>query len=232
MTSVRMSVRRGVALAALLVSTGALSAQEQPTPLAPAPVDSFLVLVPVRTPYAVGLELGDARDAQARAQLERAQFEQLGSLVETRIETVKAEIDAFKARANEAKKAKQESAKVTAEADKKAAEDRKLLLEKRRDLRKTEAEAASARLALAGHAIKALELEQTLQQRRDERVASVAGSLTAAQADNALVLLERQVLEAQRQQADANIDVSRRDKELVERRLELLKAQSTLQTPR
>jgi len=231
----RSLVRIATAVALSLVTAGCVAAQEpvSQTPMAPSPIDSFLVLVPVRTPYAVGLELGDARDAQARAQLERAQSDLLRQFAEVRINTAKAEIDAFKARANEAKKAKQEATRITADADKVSAEARKDLLEKRRDLRHTESDAAASRLALAGKAIKALELEQTLQQRREDRVGTgAAANMAGAQADNALTLLERQVLEAQREQADASIDVSRRDKELVERRLAMLKAQLELRTPR
>lgn len=229
----RSLVRIATAVALSLVTAGCVAAQEpvSQTPITPSPVDSFLVLVPVRTPYAVGLELGDARDAQARAQLERAQADQMSQFTEVRINTAKADIDAFKARANEAKRAKQEATRITADADKASAETRKELLEKRRDLRRTESDAAAARFELAGKAIKALELEQTLQQRREDRLGSGVGSMASAQADNALTLLERQVLEAQREQADSNIDVSRRDKELVERRLSMLKAQTELRSP-
>lgn len=219
----------------LLAAPGVLTAQKAvpakkaaPQAAVPTGFDSFLLLVPPRDTITIKKGLRAATEAEALAETRREQAEtmRLGSLA--RIEAKKVEIGRLKERVNTAKKESRDADRLGLEAERKAAEREVELLKGREGLRRAEIEFEIRRADLAALTGKALQLELQLATRRAGRLRTPVGGAGGASLDRVIGELEKQALEAQREQAAASIDVAKSEIIVIDRRLELLEAQQSV----
>ncbi len=192
--------------------------------------DAFLRLVPVRSIDSIR---GDIERATSDAQAARAQqngAEGFKVRVESQLKLQDQEIKGLKDRIKVAKNNKNETEVIALEAEKKSAERAKTLLERRREMRKIEAEAAKAAMASANAWKAALSLELELATKREQaRMAAGGPDMGTARTQLVLRELEGRTLKAQKEHASKAEDLAKRQKQLVERRLDLFEAQRKLQ---
>ena len=219
----------------LLAAPGVLTAQKTtsvkkaiPPTAAPTSFDSFLLLVPPRDTATVRKSLKSAIEAEALAETRRAQAEtmRLGALA--RMEAKKVEIGRIKERVTAAKKENRDADRLGLEAERKAAEREIELLKGREELRSAEIEFEIRRGDLAALTAKSLQLELQLATRRAGRLRTPVGGAGGASLDRVIGELEKQTLEAQREQAASSIDVAKTEMIVIDRRLELLQAQQSV----
>jgi hypothetical protein len=217
---------------ALLAAPGIMAAQKTATakkavPQASGPTgfDSFLLLVAPRDTITIKKSLRAATEAETLAETRREQAEtmRLGAL--SRIESKKVEIGRLKERTNAAKKENRDADRLGLEAERKAAEREIELMKGREELRRAEIEFEITRANLASLTAKALQLELQLATRRAGRLRTPVGGAGGASLDRVIGELEKQTLEAQREQAASTIEVANREMTVIDRRLELLEAQ-------
>jgi len=202
-----------------------LNAQSKGGGAAPSGFDSFIMLVSPRDSNTIKKHIRAAAAAIDAAEKARQQAETMRLGATSRIEFKKVEIVRIKDRINVAKKENREADRVGLEAERKAAEREIELLKRREELRQAETELESKRAEYSGLAKRALELELQLAVRRAGRLRSPVGGAGGASLDRIIGELEKQTLEAQREQAAAGIDVSDQEIRVLDRRLELLDAQ-------
>jgi hypothetical protein len=216
----------------LLATPGALTAQKTasakkalPPAAAPTGFDSFLLLVSPRDTVTIKKSLRAATEAEALAETRRGQAEtmRLGALAS--IEVKKVQIGRLKERINAAKKENREADRLGMEAERKASEREIELLKGREELRRAEIEFEIRRADLAALTAKSLQLELQLATRRAGRLRTPVGGAGGASLDRVIGELEKQTLEAQRDQAASSIDVAKTETMVINRRLELLEAQ-------
>lgn len=219
----------------LLAAPGVLTAQKTtsvkkaiPPTTAPTSFDSFLLLVPPRDTASVRKSLRAAIDAEAQAETRREQAEtmRLGALA--RMEAKKVEIGRIKERVAAAKRENRDADRLGLEAERKAAEREIELLKGREELRRAEIEFEIRRADLAALTAKSLQLELQLATRRAGRLRAPVGGAGGASLDRVIGELEKQTLEAQREQAASSIDVAKTEMIVIDRRLELLDAQQSV----
>ena len=217
---------------ALLAAPGMLAAQKTasakkaaPQVSAPTGFDSFLLLVAPRDTITIKKSLRAATEAETLAETRRGQAEtmRLGALA--KIESKKVEIGRLKERTNAAKKENRDADRLGLEAERKAAEREIELLKGREELRRAEIELEITRANLASLTAKALQLELQLATRRAGRLRTPVGGAGGASLDRVIGELEKQTLDAQREQAASSIEVANREMTVIDRRLELLEAQ-------
>ena len=217
---------------ALLAAPGILAAQKTaiakkavPQASSPTGFDSFLLLVAPRDTVTIKKSLRAATEAETLAETRREQAEtmRLGAL--SRIEAKKVEIGRLKERTNAAKKENRDADRLGLEAERKAAEREIELMKGREELRRAEIEFEITRANLASLTAKALQLELQLATRRAGRLRTPVGGAGGASLDRVIGELEKQTLEAQREQAASTIEVANREMTVIDRRLELLEAQ-------
>jgi hypothetical protein len=218
----------------LLAAPGVLTAQKttakKTTPQATAATgfDSFLLLVAPRDTITIKKSLRAATEAEALAETRREQAEtmRLGALA--RMEAKKVEIGRTKERITAAKKQNRDADRLGLEAERKAAEREIELLKGREELRRAEIEFEIRRADLAALTAKSLQLELQLATRRAARLRTPVGGAGGASLDRVIGELEKQTLEAQREQAASSIDVAKTEMLVIDRRLELLYAQQSV----
>ena len=219
----------------LLVAPGVLTAQKTtsvkkaiPPTTAPTSFDSFLLLVPFRDTITIRKSLRAATEAEALAETRREQAEtmRLGALA--KMEAKKVEIGRIKERVAAAKKENRDADRLGLEAERKAAEREIELLKGREELRSAEIEFEIRRADLAALTAKSLQLELQLATRRAGRLRTPVGGAGGASLDRVIGELEKQTLEAQREQAASSIDVAKTEMIVIDRRLELLDAQQSV----
>jgi hypothetical protein len=227
-----MTTRSVLLVLVLLAAPGLLTAQNKALPkkaippaAAPTSFDSFLLLVSPRDTITIKKSLRAATEAEVLAETRRGQAEtmRLGALA--KIEAKKVEIGRLKERINSAKKENREADRLGMEAERKAAEREIELLKGREELRRAEIEFEIRRADLAALTAKALQLELQLATRRAGRLRTPVGGAGGASLDRVIGELEKQTLEAQRDQAASSIDVAKTEMVVIDRRLELLDAQ-------
>ena len=227
-----MTIHSVLLTLALLAVPGALTAQKATAPkkttqpaAAPTGFDSFLLLVSPRDTVTIKKNLKAATEAEALAETRREQAEtmRLGALAS--IEAKKVGIGRLKERINQAKKENREADRLGMEAERKASEREIELLKGREELRKAEIEFEIRRADLAALTAKSLQLELQLAIRRAGRLRTPVGGAGGASLDRVIGELEKQTLEAQRDQAASSIDVAKTEMIVLDRRLELLDAQ-------
>lgn len=210
-------------LLSLLLAPSPLLAQGKAR--APSGFDSFILLVPPRDSTAVKKQLRSVIEAAASAETRREQAETMRLGATARIESKKVEIIRIKERIDLAKRENRDADRLGLEAERKAAEREIELLRRREELRQAEIDLEIQRAELAGLTRKALELELQLAVRRAGRGRGPVGGAGGASLDRVIGELEKQTLEAQRAQAESNIDVADREIRMIDRQLELLDAQ-------
>jgi hypothetical protein len=226
---------RASLLLLLLLGTGSGTllgqAKARPQPASksgPAPqsgFDSFLFLVAPRDTISIRRQLRAATEAGTLAESRRQQAETMRLGARGRIEAKKVEMVRLKERISLAKKENREADRLGLEAERKAAEREKGLLERREQLRQAETQLEATRAELAGLTQKALQLELQLAVRRAGRSRTPIGGAGGASLDRVIGELEKQTLEAQREQAAYSPEVADREIKVIDRRLELLEAQ-------
>lgn len=215
-----------LAVPGLLVAQKSASTRKPALQVAPASgFDSFLLLVSPRDTLSIKRSLRAATEAEMLAETRRRQAETMRLGARHRIESKKVEIVRIKERINIAKKENREADRVGLEAERKAAEREIDLLEVREELRQAETDLETKRAELAGLTKDALQLELQLATRRAGRSRTPLGGAGGASLDRVIGELEKQTLEAQREQAASSIDVANREITVIDRRLELLEAQ-------
>ena len=219
----------------LLAAPGVLTAQKAASAkkatlqaTAPTGFDSFLLLVAPRDTITIKKSLRAATEAETQAERRREQAEtmRLGALA--RIEAKKVEIGRIKERVNAAKKENRDADRLGLEAERKAAEREIELLKGREELRRAEIGFEIRRADLAALTAKSLQLELQLATRRAGRLRTPVGGAGGASLDRVIGELEKQTLEAQREQAASSIDVAKTEMTVIDRRLELLEAQQSV----
>jgi len=219
----------------LLAAPGVLTAQKTtsvkkaiPPTTAPTSFDSFLLLVPPRDTITIRKSLRAATEAETLAETRREQAEtmRLGAL--GRMEAKKVEIGRIKERVSAAKRENRDADRLGLEAERKAAEREIELLKGREELRRAEIEFEIRRADLAALTAKSLQLELQLATRRATRLRTPVGGAGGASLDRVIGELEKQTLEAQREQAASSIDVAKTEMIVIDRRLELLYAQQSV----
>lgn len=228
--------RCSVLLALVLLATpGVLTAQKAtaarkaaPQATAPTSFDSFLLLVPPRDTIAIRKSLRAATEAEALAETRREQAEtmRLGALA--KMEAKKVEIGRIKERVSAAKKENRDADRLGLEAERKAAEREIELLKGREELRSAEIEFEIRRADHAALTARSLQLELQLATRRAGRLRTPVGGAGGASLDRVIGELEKQTLEAQREQAASSIEVAKTEMIVIDRRLELLEAQQSV----
>jgi hypothetical protein len=208
-----------------LTLLGAPSAVWAQAPKPTGGFDSFLLLVAPRDSMTIKRSLKAAVEAGALAESRRQQAETMRLGARARIEAKKVEIMRIKEKVGVAKKENREADRVGLEAERKAAEREIDLLKVREELRQVETELESKRAELAGITQKALQLELQLAVRRAGRSRAPAGGAGGASQDRVIGELEKQTLEAQREQAASSVEVADREIRVLDRRLDLLDAQ-------
>lgn len=212
--------------------TSSLHAQESYPPSLTAPaaaLDTFLVLVPVRSADVIAADITEFKQMQQLAVDEGAQAEALQQRVEERLRLEKATRGNDGAREDAAKKGKNEPTRAAAAADGHDSDLRVKLLERRRDLRSAEIDMAAAHAAAAGAVVQSLVKEQALERRRSESASGAApGAVAVAQDHSAISTLELQVLEAQREAVKQREEVTRKERAVIERRIALHKSGDAL----
>jgi hypothetical protein len=187
--------------------------------------DSFIMLVPPRDSLSIKKQIRAAADAVALAESRRQQAETMRLGATATIEAKKVQIVRIKERANLAKKENREADRLGLEAERKAAEREIELLRRREELRQTEIELETKRGELASLTKRALELELQLSIRRTGRMRAQVGTAGGARLDRVIGELEKQTLEAQREQAASSMELADVETRVIDRRLELLDAQ-------
>jgi hypothetical protein len=236
-----VTARIASASALLFALTSTATAQEvpsSPTTTAAAAVaalpvmavDSSLDFVPLRSQDDIRYDIEQSRSSelQANAAMNRAKEQQAG--MKARVEITRQELKALDGRIGLAKKEKRDPERVSFEAEKKVTERNKAVMERREALRGMEIQLAQREMELAVASRKALELELELATRRSERAqlgGAVGPATTEARLDQVIRELERRTLEAQRTRVGVSRQVGEREQGLIERRLELLKAEQT-----
>jgi hypothetical protein len=216
----------------LLAAPGVLTAQRTdlikkatPPVTAPSGFDSFLLLVAPRDTITIKKSLRAAIEAEGLAETRREQGERMRLGALAKIESKKVEIGRIKERISAAKKENRDADRFGLEAERKAAEREIELLKGREELRRAEIEFEITRANLAALTAKALQLELQLATRRAGRLRTPVGGAGGASLDRVIGELEKQTLEAQREQAASSIEVANREITVIDRRLELLEAQ-------
>lgn len=200
----------------------ALVAQTKPTTTG---FDSFLLLVSPRDTNSIKRSLRAAADAGKLAENRRQQAETMRLGARARIEAKKVEISRIKERVGVAKKENREADRVGLEAERKAAEREIDLLKVREELRQAETDLETQRAEQATLTHKALQLELQLATRRTGRSRAPIGGAGGASLDRVIGELEKQTLEAQREQAASTATVAEGEMKVIDRRLDLLDAQ-------
>ena len=221
-----MSARWMLLALSLLCAPSLVAAQAKQSTAKPSTgFDSFLMLVAPRDSMTIKRSLKAAVEAGTLAESRRQQAETMRLGARARIEAKKVEIVRIKEKVGIAKKENREADRVGLEAERKAAEREIDLLKVREELRQVETDLETKRAELAGFTQKALQLELQLAIRRAGRSRAPAGGAGGASQDRVIGELEKQTLEAQREQAASTVDVADREISVLDRRLDLLDAQ-------
>ena len=187
--------------------------------------DSFLLLVAPRDSMSIKRSLKAAVDAAKLAENRRQQAETMRLGARATIEAKKVEIIRLKEKIGVAKKENREADRVGLEAERKAAEREVDLLKVREELRQAETDLETKRAEFADLNQKALQLELQLSIRRAGRSRAPASGAGAASQDRVIGELEKQTLQAQREQAIAGVELADREIRVIDRRMDLLDAQ-------
>jgi hypothetical protein len=217
--------------AVILIGTAAQPARAQnpPAPLGP---DSFLVVVPTRDTTAIQRDIAEAAQARARSSNDRARAVGLKQSARARIARKKAELDGIERQQKVFKDQKRSAADIAAlDADKKAAEQEKDLIERRESLRDAEIELEKKRTEMLDARRQALELELQLASRRlDQQRAGNPSGPAGARMKQVLNDIEKRTLEAQQKEVEKSGDVADRQKEIIQRRMQIFEAQNKFTT--
>lgn len=201
------------------------------TPSSSLSTDSFVTLVPARTVAEIRRDFEGARARETAAQAALGRARDQIARAQARIEVKKKELETIDARINLARKSAQDAERRALESQKKVHEIELSMLERRKDLHQAEEQAARAGKDYAAAAARAYEIEIDLAGKRSEHagvglgVAATTPAGMVSKLEAGMRGLERRTLDAQKEQASRNQELSRRERELAEIRLKLFEAQ-------
>jgi hypothetical protein len=216
---------------AVLLTASASTAQAQ-KPVAPLGPDSFLVVVPMRDTSAIQRDIAAAAQARSQAGKDRVRAEGLKQSARVRVDRKKVEVEGIERQQKVFKDQKRSAADIAAlEADKKAAEQEKDLIERRESLRDAEIELEKKRGEMLDIRRQALELELQLAHRRlDQQRAGNPGGPAGARMQQVLNDIEKRTLEAQQKEVEKSKELADRQKDIIQKRLQILEAQTKFTT--
>lgn len=217
-------------MAALL--TAAASTAQAQKPVAPLGPDSFLVVVPLRDTSGIQRDIAAAAQARSQAGKDRVRAEGLKQSARARMDRKKVEVEGIERQQKVFKDQKRSAADIAAlEADKKAAEQEKDLIGRRESLRDAEIELEKKRSEMLDMRRQALELELQLAHRRlDQQRAGNPGGPAGARMQQVLNDIEKRTLEAQQKEVDKSKELADRQKDIIQKRLQILEAQTKFTT--
>ncbi|SYZ74782.1 exported hypothetical protein [Candidatus Zixiibacteriota bacterium] len=218
-------------LAVLLVAAVA-GAQNQPASVLN---DSRMVVIPVRGLSEIASDIDNAMAYKQHAMDRKSQADNRLTEIDGALETRKAANKDIDRRKSEAKEAKRESEAIALDIEKKVNQQAMELLNRLKDLRKAEIEEAKLATDMADAEIKALQLENELQDKRieyDSLVAAAASTLTQTTSQQVLRELEKKLLKQQEEHAGAMQKLASKQKDIISRRMKLHEAQAKLMMPR
>lgn len=201
--------------------------------IAQTPLDSGIVLIPVRSLDEIQADIADAKNRLSVAEARVPVVEGAEKQAQMQIDPWTKQIDLVKAKVDVAKSEKNESAKTALEAEKNALERQKSLAENNYDLRKAETDLAKAHSEWIATQLRAWEFEQELAMKRVERDALVKSGTTAiglAAVDQIVRNLERKTLGAQKDEADKSGNRADKEKNMVSKRIKILETQDKIMT--
>jgi len=195
------------------------------------PADPHMVVVPVRSAQDIATDLDNAMVTRQLAISRNSQAVERLSQIAGAIASRESSVDDIKDRKDDARddnrKADEKSLKIEEKASKQAID----LLKRLRGLREAEVDVAKAEEDHADRLIRVLQLENEMQQKRAENswpLMTGGGDLTQNTAYQVLNKLEVNLLELQKELASATQKVASKQKDVVDQRMKLHKAQFEL----
>jgi len=201
--------------------------------IAQTPLDSGIVLIPLRSLDEIQADIADAKNRLSVAEARVPVVEGAEKQAQMQIDPWAKQIDLVKAKVDVARNEKNESAKTALEAEKNALERQKNLAENNHDLRKAETDLAKAHSEWIATQLRAWEFEQELAMKRIEREALVKSGTTTiglAAVDQVVRNLERKALGAQKDEADKSGNRADKEKNIVSKRIKILETQDKIMT--
>ncbi|MGB5107294.1 MAG: hypothetical protein WBP42_11345 [Candidatus Zixiibacteriota bacterium] len=227
MASTLLSLCVGIAVFATSVV-----AEDRPQSLVTGP---RMVVIPWRSAAEIGSEIDNAQADKTLAVARRIQAEGRRREIESAIETRKLSLKDGDRHSDDAKAGKRESEVIGLEIESKAGKQAIDLLNKLKDIREAEIDEAKAETELADAQIATLQMENELLIKRteyDSLYYTGANELSLATFQQVLGELEVRLLKLQQDQADATQKLASKQKDIVDQRMKLHKAQLKLGMPR
>lgn len=196
--------------------------------------DPIVEVIPYRSVSEIAKEMDNANAAKQLAQNRRREAEERLSLLEPNIKTRVAQMDEIAAKRELAKRQKKTSEAVAYDAEIRATKSAISMIGRLKELRKAELDAARIQAEMAEQTVQTLQLEIELNKRRAERDSLAntgAGDVAIATATQVIYELEPKLLQAQKKLAEVNQEVSKREREIVSRRMRLYEAHAKLASP-
>ncbi len=194
-------------------------------------VDPYMVVVPVRSAQEIATDLDNAMVTRELAIHRNAQAVERLSRIASAIAGRESSVDDIKDRKDDAKDDNRKSAEASLKIEEKANKKAIDLLKRLRGLREAEVDVAKSEEDHADMSIRVIQLESEMQQKRAENnwpSKAGTGNLSQNTAYQIIAKLEVNLLELQKDLANATHKVASKQKDVVERRMELHKAQFEL----
>ena len=207
-------------------------AEDRPQSLVTGP---RMVVIPWRNAAEIGNEINNAQADKSLAVERRIQAENRRREIEAAIDTRKLAKKDGDRHIDDAKSGQRKSEVVGLEIQSKAGQQAIDLLNRLKDIRGAEIDEAQAETDLADAAIATLQMENQLLLKRTEYDSlsyASANELTLATAQQVLGELEVRLLKLQQDQAGATQKLASKQRDIVDQRMKLHKAQLKLGMPR
>lgn len=227
-----MSLISHVLFLVVLLAAAAVSAQDQGTSTL---TDPRMVVIPERGADEIASDIDNASAGKQLALNRRAQAVNRLREVENSIQGREASIKEMNRRMSDAKKGKRESERISLQIEAKAGQQAVDLLKRLRELRRAEIEELDVMAELADSEIRALRLENELQNKRAEynsQATNGGGDLARTTSQQVLRELEIRLLKMQQDQASITQKLASKQKDVVNQRMRLHQAQLKLGIPR
>ena len=221
----------GLSVVFAVFATSAV-AEDRPQSLVTGP---RMVVIPWRSAAEIASEIDNAQADKTLAIARRVQAEGRRREIESAIETRKLSQKDVDRHNDDAKTGKRETEVVGLEIQSKAGQQAIDLLNRLKDIRGAEIDEAKAETELADAEIATLQMENQLLVKRTEYDSlsySSANELTLATAQSVLGELEVRLLKLQQDQEGATQKLASKQRDIVDQRMKLHKAQLKLGMPR
>jgi hypothetical protein len=217
---------------AVLLASISVYAQDRSTSIL---ADPRMVVIPARSPDEIATDIDNAAAGKQIALNRKAQADNRLKEIENSIRDREMSRKDIEARMNDAKKGKRESELISLQIESKASQQAIDLLKRLKDLRRAEIEEAEVEAEHAESEIRALQLENELQDKRTEynsQATNGAGDLALTTARQVLSELEVRLLKLQQEQAGATQKLASKQRDVINQRMKLHQAKLKLGIPR